>query len=76
MEKYVKEKTESIEKLHVERRSALAWKTMHEVTKMKSTPLSKIKGSSKAERIDQTLAAPFSTIRFLIPFQLTPANSC
>ena len=51
MEKYVKEKIESIEKLHVERRSALAWKTMHEVTNRKSTPLTKIKGSSKTERI-------------------------
>ena len=51
MEKYVKEKTESIEKLHVERCSALAWKTMHEVTNMKSAPLSKIKRSSKTERI-------------------------
>ena len=51
MEIYVKEKTESIEKLHVERRSALAWKTMHEVIKRKGTPLTKIKGSSKNGRI-------------------------
>ena len=51
MEKYVKENTESVEKLHVERRSALAWKTMHEVTDRKSTPLTKVKGSCKIERI-------------------------
>ena len=51
MEQYVKEKTEIIEKLHVERHSALAWKTMHEVTNRQNTPLSKIKGFSKTERI-------------------------
>ena len=44
MEKYVKEKTESIEKRHVERRIALGWKTMHEVTNRKITHLTKIKG--------------------------------
>ena len=49
MEQYVKEKTGIIEKLHVERRSA--WKTMHEVTNRQNTPLSKIKGFSKTERI-------------------------
>ena len=44
-------KTEIIEKLHVERCSALAWKTIHEVTNKKSTLLSKIKGFSKTERV-------------------------
>ena len=45
-------KTESIENLHVEKSSALAWKTMHEVSNRKSSPrLSKIEGSSKTERI-------------------------
>ena len=45
-------KTESIENLHVEKSSALAWKTMHEVSNRKSSPrLSKIEGSSKIERI-------------------------
>ena len=75
----------------MERRGALVWKTMHEVTNRKSTPLTKFKGSSKTERIQrwyihfknffenriltrQTLAAPFSTIGFLIAFQLTPSQ--
>ena len=51
MDKYVKEKTESMEELDVERHSALAWKTMHKVTNRKSTPLTNIKGFSKIERI-------------------------
>ena len=49
MEQDVIEK--SIEKLHVERRSALTWKKMHKFTDWKSSPLSKIKGSSKIERM-------------------------
>ena len=37
----------------MERRGALVWKTMHEVTNRKSTPLTKFKGSSKTERIQR-----------------------
>ena len=51
MEQYVKEETEIAEKRLVERRSTLDCKTMHEVINRKSTPFSKIKGSSKIERI-------------------------
>ena len=48
-------KTESIENLHVEKSSALAWKTMDEVSNRKSSPrLSKIEGSSKTERIQSS----------------------
>ena len=93
MEKCVKGKTETIEKLHVERRGAQAWKTMHEVTNRKvhlrqksKVPL-RVKGYKagtitlkifleKRILMCQTLAAPFSITRFLIPFQLTAANSC
>ena len=70
-EKYIKEKTECIEKLHVERRSALAWETMHEVTNRKSTPLAKIEGSSETEKIQswynhiKNLLGKENLIRFL-----------
>ena len=35
----------------MEKRSAMAWKKMHEVTNRKSSPLSKTNGSSMTERI-------------------------
>ena len=51
MEEYIETKAKDIEQMHIERRHAVAWETLRELTNKKTTPLSRIKGNTKDERL-------------------------